>query len=107
MGRRRADTALSVCDVLDDARWQPSAALRAACNHWRSSSPLDVRTLLLQLHLASGDAASCGVIAASFGAFRADAAHAFQRNWEVEPEQMDQIRCVLFVAASRSWVNRV
>jgi hypothetical protein len=24
----------------------------------------------------------------------------------VEPEQLDQLRCTLFVAASRSWVNR-
>ncbi len=104
--RRRADAALSVCDVLDDARWRPSAVLRAACARWRTSSPLDVRTLLVQLRLASGDATSVGVISASFGAFRSDAAHAFQREWKVAPEQLDSIRCALFVAASRSWVNR-
>jgi hypothetical protein len=105
--RRRADTALSVCDVLEDERWRPGAALRAACSRWRASKPLDVRSLLVQLRLASGAADSCGVVAASFGAFRADAAHTFQREWEVEPELLDRIRCVLFVAASRTWVNRV
>ena len=104
--RRRADAALSVCNVLDDARWCPSPTLRAACDRWRAIRPLDVRTLLVHLRLASGDAASGGVIAASFGAFRADAAHAFQHNWKVEPEQLDHVRCALFVAASRSWVNR-
>jgi hypothetical protein len=104
--RRRADAALSVCDVLDDARLRPSAALRAACQRWRAIRPLDVRTLMVQLRLASGDATSGGVIAASFGAFRADAAHAFLRDWKVEPEQLDQLRCTLFVNASRSWVNR-
>ncbi len=104
--RRRADTALFVCDVLEDARWRPSATLRAACERWRAMRPLDVRTLLVHLRLASGDVASTGVVAASFGAFRADAAHAFQRVWKVQPEQLDQVRCTLFFAACRSWVNR-
>ncbi|MDQ3061224.1 MAG: reverse transcriptase domain-containing protein [Pseudomonadota bacterium] len=104
--RRRADAALSVCDVLEDAHWRPSAPLRAACQRWRAMRPLDVRTMLVHLRLASGDAASGGVIAAAFGAFRADAAHAFQRVWKVEPEHLDRLRCALFVAASRSWVNR-
>ena len=96
---------ISVCDVLDDERWRPSPALRAACARWRAGKP-DVRSLLIQLRLASGASDSCGVVAASFGAFRADAAHAFQRAWQVEPELLDHIRCVLFVAASRTWVNR-
>jgi hypothetical protein len=105
--RRRADTAMAVCDVLDDERGKPSVALRAAAASWRAKRPQDVRTLLLHLRLASGALDSPGVIAATFGAFRADAAHAFQRTWRVEPEQLDRIRCVLLVAASRTWVNRV
>ncbi len=105
MQRRRVDTATAVCGLLCDDRWRPSAALRAACDGWRAAR-LDVRSLLMQLRLASGDIASIGVVAASFGAFRADAVLAFRSKWGLEAEVLDHLRCCLFVAASRSWVNR-
>ena len=105
--RRRADAAVTVCDILEDDRWAPSASMRAECARLRNTAPLDVRSVLVRLRLASGAVDSIGVVAASFGAIRAECATEFRMTWGVPPEQLVALRCALFVAASRMWVNRV
>ncbi len=103
--QRRADCATAVCDLLTDGRWAASSSLRAECARLRTSVPLDVRSVLVRLRLASGPIDSVGVIAASFGAFRADAAAECRRLWSLDPQQIILLRGVLFVAASRMWAN--
>ena len=81
-----------MCDILEDERWVPSASLRAECARLRNTPPLDVRSVLVRLRLASGAVDSVGVVAASFGAIRAECATEFRMTWGVPPEQLVALR---------------
>ena len=48
-----------------------------------------------------------GVIAASFGAFRSDAASLFVRRWKVAPSFVTRIRGILLVWVTRAWLALV
>ena len=106
LSRRREDAADSVRDFFGDARWQQQLALKTTCDRWVEQGDRDVRSLLVRIGLASGVRDSVAVLAASFGAFSAEAALAFTRRWQVPAEQLSALRLVLFVAASRTRANR-